>query len=660
MMKSINLILGIHNHKPIGCADAEFEETYQKSYKPFLSVLHEYEEIPVVLHYSGILFEWLENKHPEYFVLLREMLKNKQLELIGGGYFDPVLSMIPTSDKLGQIELLTTYIRANFGNRPRGFWLTEQEWEPGLAQILANCGMEYLFLDDALLKTAGLDSESMYRAYLAEDQGKMINVIPICRELSSMVFKSKPRDVLHYIKDKADRQGGRVICLFDDGENWKGNNSEEWLRKFLALLRTHKQSVAPIHPKNYIYGQQGSKKIFIPHYSSSLVQKWILNRGNTTGLFRSSYYQAKGFKHFFSMYPESNLMYSKMLYTHILVNQVRGDKYRKKASKEELWKAQCNYAYWPGKYLGIYSHRLRKEVYRNLITAEKGTRTAGIFLTSIISTDFDMDGENEFLYQGTVMNVYIHRRSGAVFELDYIPAYWNYLDTVARTRELYHIPQDWRYARDWYSRNTFMDHFIDSRTTIDDFDAMQFNELGDFINYHYDLVDLDREKNIVILRREGSVKTGRRSQKVHLQKKYWIKKNSIQVSYSITNDSAAPLQTMFAVESNLSFAQPDKRNVQVSIPRGKSLKRIDEKKCEIGMIKQVAIEDRANGVALAFDADKDFTLWCLPVETIYREKKKCTKLYQSSCFLTIWPVCIGPGEEWSSDLVLSISKSKTA
>jgi hypothetical protein len=48
------------------------------------------------------------------------------------------------------------------------------------------------------------------------------------------------------------------------------------------------------------------------------------------------------------------------------------------------------------------------------------------------------------------------------------------------------------------------------------------------------------------------------------------------------------------------------------------------------------------------------------VETIYREKKKCTKLYQSSCFLTIWPVCIGPGEEWSSDLVLSISKSKTA
>ncbi|MEJ2662501.1 MAG: DUF1926 domain-containing protein [Spirochaetia bacterium] len=665
-MKSINLVFGIHNHKPLGCADSELEEAYQKSDKSYLSILHEFEDIPVTLHFSGILLEWLENKHPEYFVLLREMLKNKQVELIGGGYFDPILTMIPLSDKLGQIELLTTYIRANFGNRPRGIWLTEQEWEQGLAQVLTNCGMEYLFLEDTIFKLAGLDSEDLYYSCLTEDQGKIINAIPICKELNTMAFHKKPREVIRYIKDRGDKHGNRVICFFEDGENWiKGDaevnsrHKQEWLRKFLMLLRANRHYITPIHAKAYIGNLGRRKKIYLPDYSSSLVQKWIMNRGNTTGMFKSSYYQVRGFKNFFSRYPESNLMYSKMLYTHILVNQVRGDKYRKKASREELWKAQCNFAYWPGKFLGIYSNPLRKEVYRNMIASEKGTRTAGIFLTSIIATDFDMDGENEYLYQGSVMNVYLHNRGGAVFELDYIPAYWNYLDTVARTRELYHIPQDWRYCMDWYTRNAFLDHFIDTKTTIDDFDGMLYNELGSFINYKYDLEELDREKNIVVFKRQGSVKTKRKQQAVLLRKKYCIKKNSIQVSYTITNMSEEALYTRFAVECNLSLVSHERKDVHFCVPRGKGLKRLDNTKSEILDIDKIAIQDRANGVSLSLHADKKFNLWCLPVETVYREKKAITKLYQFSCFLPAWDLSLDPGEEWSSDLVLSISKLKT-
>jgi alpha-amylase/alpha-mannosidase (GH57 family) len=223
-MKSINLIFGIHNHKPIGCSHEEFEATYQNVYKPFLSILNEYPEIPVTLYFSGIILEWLEKNHPEYFVLLREMLKNKQLELIGGGYFDPILSMIPSSDKLGQIELLTTYIRANFGNRPRGIWLTEQEWEPALAQIMNNCGMEYLFLDNIIFKAAGLNNDGLYYSYITEEQGKMIKVFPISRGLNRCFQKYQPKDALKFIKRKTDDSGERIICYFEDGENWFHDN----------------------------------------------------------------------------------------------------------------------------------------------------------------------------------------------------------------------------------------------------------------------------------------------------------------------------------------------------------------------------------------------------------------------------------------------------
>ena len=535
-MKSINLIFGIHNHKPIGCSDDEFENTYQKVYKPFLSILHEYPQIPVTLYYSGIILEWLKKNHDEYFVLLREMLKNKQLELIGGGYFDPILSMIPASDKLGQIELLTTYIRANFGNRPRGIWLTEQEWDPALAQVLNNCGMEYLFLDNTVFKAAGLGKDALYYSYLTEEQGKMINVFPIYRELNTFFIKHKPKEAIKFIKNRSDQTGERIICYFMDGENLLHNNQKYnreckqlWLKKFLSLLKEYREWIKPVHPKYFLSKQNIYRKVYLPYYSSSQVRKWFSPVPKRficplAKMFKPSYTIVKGFKQFFSRYPESNLMYSKMLNTHILVNQLRGDKYRKKASKEELWKAQCNFAYWPGKYMGIYSHALRKEVYKKLISAEKGTRIAGIFLTSIISTDFDMDGENEYIYQGTVINVYVHNKSGMVFELDYIPAYWNYLDTVARSRENYHRTEDNGYTGDWYMRKAFLDHFFSNKSTIDDFDSMKYKELGNFINEKYSLQELDREKNIIVLQRDGSVKSAKREQIVRIIKKYWIKR----------------------------------------------------------------------------------------------------------------------------------------
>jgi len=34
------------------------------------------------------------------------------------------------------------------------------------------------------------------------------------------------------------------------------------------------------------------------------------------------------------------------MYTHILINQLRGDKYRKRTAREELWKAQGCDGFW--------------------------------------------------------------------------------------------------------------------------------------------------------------------------------------------------------------------------------------------------------------------------------------------------------------------------
>jgi len=51
-------------------------------------------------------------------------------------------------------------------------------------------------------------------------------------------------------------------------------------------------------------------------------------------------------RQFLVRYPEANGIYSKMMYTHILINQLRGDKYRKRTAREELWKAQGCDGFW--------------------------------------------------------------------------------------------------------------------------------------------------------------------------------------------------------------------------------------------------------------------------------------------------------------------------
>ena len=135
-MGTIRLVFGTNNTIATGTPDAKIEELYQRAYKPFLTTLYTFPDIAITLHYAGVLLEWFQDHHPEIIMLINEMIKRGQIELLGGTYYETVLPMIPSSDRTAQIELLTTLIRRRFGKRPRGAWVTELIWEPGMPSSL--------------------------------------------------------------------------------------------------------------------------------------------------------------------------------------------------------------------------------------------------------------------------------------------------------------------------------------------------------------------------------------------------------------------------------------------------------------------------------------------------------------------------------------------
>src|SRR6476620_11092276 len=99
----IRLVLALHNHQPIGNFDGVFEGAYQDSYKAFLHLFEQYSEISVALHTSGSLMEWLAVKHPEYLDRLAALVAAGRIEIVGGAYYEAILPMIPSRDRVGQI-----------------------------------------------------------------------------------------------------------------------------------------------------------------------------------------------------------------------------------------------------------------------------------------------------------------------------------------------------------------------------------------------------------------------------------------------------------------------------------------------------------------------------------------------------------------------------
>ena len=127
-MKSINLLFAVHNHQPVGNLDRVFREGWEKCYEPFLAALEKHPRFRLSLHYSGSLLEWLEANQPDFISRIKTLVERGQVELLSGGFYEPLLPFIPEEDAVGQVSLLNQFLRKKFLFQPKGLWLAERVW----------------------------------------------------------------------------------------------------------------------------------------------------------------------------------------------------------------------------------------------------------------------------------------------------------------------------------------------------------------------------------------------------------------------------------------------------------------------------------------------------------------------------------------------------
>jgi hypothetical protein len=515
-------------------------------------------------------------------------------------------------------------------------------------------------LSDNHFAVAGFPPEERFEPYVTEDQGETLTVFPLFDDWGRDLLTREPGEILEKIKT-ARAGGERLLAILVDGKSFGGSAEghkrwykEKKLEQLFGLLEGAGDWLEMIHPGRFLRQYPPGRKAYFPSGSrTDLMRKCLTPE-------ERALYDAQGKKgnavfpggfsrRFLVRCPESSGLYAKMQYTHILVSQIRGDKYRKSAAQEELWKAQQGFAYWPApRFGGICRSALRKKAYQALISAEKITRQNGVFIPSIVTADFDLDRRIEYLFQGDRMNAYVHTLGARLFELDYLPAAWNYLDTFSRYGEN-------GGAGDFYPRKAFIDHFFASDLNIDDFDKMKFPRACFWGDAPYELIKCDRERSELVLGCTGEAATGKTQARIKIVKKFIFKGAEVNLYYTLSNMGSEEVSLIFGSEINFSFLSKKADDLKIFRISDEARVPLSPEKTVVKDISALVFEDLANETALSFSTLEPAELWSLPVETSFRAEEGELPAYQASCILPRWKLTLAPDASWENRLTLRLS-----
>ena len=703
--------MGIHCHQPVGNFEDVFKWAYDSCYLPFLKAMEKHPRIKFSVHYSGILYDWFIKNRPEIMDLLLNLVQRGQVEILTGGYYEPILPIIPDEDKLGQIEMMNEFIKEKFKISPSGLWLTERIWEPTLPKILAQAGIDYITVDDYHFLSAGIEGDKLFGYYLTEEEGDKLKVFPINKELRYLIPFKMPEETINYLRSIATEKGDRAAILADDGEKfgvWPGTYKwvyeDGYLEKLLSCLDENLDWIIPMKFSDYVEDYPSSGRTYLPTASYFEMMEWSLPSDQQIKLKKikeemkqsgkydeyNKFLRGGFFRNFFVKYPESNNMHKKMLLVSKKLGAVRDSNPssdRKKLIKEaekNLYKGQCNCAYWHGIFGGLYLSNLRNAIYEHLIRAEnilQRLQRGDKKYTELLITDFDKEGNEEILLSNPYLNMYFSpQEGGALFEMDYKPKEFNCMNVLTRRKEAYHEsilngetgnapPKETHSIHDAIHlkeegiekylvydslrRASFVDHFLSADADLNELKFAKVLDLGDFAGKPYAFFPVRKNDEVQLnLSRIGKVN----GQEVKLTKTISLMSGQsiVSVDYEIVNNGEENIKCIFGIEFNLTLLGGNSPDRYYKINWEKLENSYLASEGVLDEVKSVQLVDEWKGFSVSFELNYECNFVRYPIETVSQSEGGLEKTYQGSCLFFSWEINIAPKEVWTNRLILKI------
>lgn len=710
MTPSIRFCLVLHNHQPIGNFDGVFEQAYQDSYLPFLDVFEPYANLKISLHTSGPLMEWLDLHHPEYVDRLAALVANDRIEIIGGAFYEPILTMIPSRDRVGQISSFTDWLEQRLGGMVRGMWMPERVWEQTLTSDLNQAGISYTVLDDFHFRNAGLSDDALHGYYTTEDDGRVLSVFPGSERLRYLIPFREAHETIDYLRELAEQNPGAVAVFGDDGEKFgtwpdtkKHVYEDGWLQRFFDQLDENRDWLKSTTLADAIDNVPPRGKIFLPDASYREMTEWALpvDKQNEYDAVthdmehdrrwpRVKQFVRGGFwRNFKVKYPESNEMYARMMMVSRRLQQAEredADTELLEAARRELYRGQCNCSYWHGAFGGIYLPHLRNAIFNHLIAADNLLDRATAAPTRRVEAsadDYNFDARQEIRLAGDKLICLLAPATGGqLYELDVRSICHNLLATIARRPEAYHRKVlagpsnngsnvasihdrvvfkqeglDQQIVYDDHPRNSLVDHFFDNDATLHAVSRGEAMERGDFVSGVYETKLRRNPGRIQVqLTREGNAW----GVPLKITKGVTLEAGSdvLEIAYLIEGlPKDQPMH--FAPEFNFAglpagaddryFYQADGQQL------GQLGTRLDlQDATELGMV------DQWLGIDVKLSVGRMTSFWTYPVETVSQSEGGFELVHQSVVIIPHWFVQGDAQGRWSVTMTLAIDTSLAA
>jgi 4-alpha-glucanotransferase len=693
--RRISLTLAIHNHQPVGNFGWVFDEVFERAYEPMVAALERHPSVHLSLHYTGPLIEWLRAERPDFITRLRALADRRQVEMLGGGYYEPVLASLPERDRIGQLRRMADEVEALFGRRPDGAWLAERVWEPDLPTSLVAAGYAWTILDDNHFRAAAIPEEDLWGPYTTEDQGHVLRVFGTEQGLRYRIPFRDVEDVIEYLRQHATEGGERIGMMGDDGEKfgawpttWEHCWGERrWVERFFDALEANADWLTTITPSAWFADHSPIGRVYVPTASYMEMGEWALPADESRAFIAALQHAQKAHKpearwlrgafwrNFQVKYREINDLHKQMLRASAKVDAMPAGAQRERAL-DHLYRGQSNDCYWHGLFGGIYLGHMRAATYEHLIAAEDLADAAAGQSRATELLDLDLDGQDDIRLAGPGQVVSVDLDQGAAIGgWDIRPVRHALCAVMRRRPEAYHQTlrehdaEDHKVAAagdgpasihdivmtkeaglskqlfyDAFERRSGLVRFLPLDTTPDSWATARATELGDAVESPYAVAQLTTDRLVVT--REATVSDGRGgSAAVIVSKDIRIagdrRSPTLSLEVTVTNRSDRVVEARLATEwtvTMLGGGGNPSAWIEVAGERAAH--------DTAGSADSVTSFGQGNswiGVEVTTRLSDAADLWWAPVETVSNSEAGFERVYQGSGQLLSWPISLDPG-----------------
>jgi alpha-amylase len=707
--RRISLALTLHNHQPIGNFGWVFAEVFEKAYEPMVAALARHPGIRVGLHYSGPLLEWLRAERPAFVASLRELVDRDQVEILGGGLYEPVLASLPERDRVGQLTRMADAVEAAFGRRPTGAWLAERVWEPDVPTSLSAAGYGWTILDDAHFRAAAIPEDAMWGPYTTEDQGHLLRVFGTEQGLRYLIPFHDVDEVIGYLREHATEAGDRLGTMGDDGEKfgaWPTTYEHcwgkgRWVERFFEALESNADWLTTTRPSDWLASNAPVGRACFPTGSYVEMSEWALppeeSRAFTAALHRAQETKApearwlRGafWRNFQVRYREVNDLHKQMLRTSAKVEAMPAGPARE-AALDHLYRGQSNDCYWHGLFGGIYIAHMRAATLSHLVAAEDAADRALGTLAGSELRDLDLDARDEvrLATEGQVVSIDLDE-GGGIGSWDLRAARHALAGVLRRRPEAYHEtlrereaaaaraakakggsaddPGDApasihdrvqakeaglaaRLVYDDYERRSGLLRILPRDATPESWGAGGRGDLGDFVAGPYRIVRFDRDRAVIA--RDGSATIDGVAYPLSVETEITVGGGRLDPSLTWTttvrNTGDHDLEARVGSEWAATMLGGG-GNAQAWWEVAGERSAHDA----AGAAADVTSIGQGNswlGLSVETAVSPPADAWRAPIETISNSEAGFERVYQGSALLLSWVVRLAPGESWSASI----------